>query len=147
MVEQVEQLDEETLSALPALLAQLSTSAVFDGDHLAAVVAHPASTLLVARVRGQVVGTTTLVTYPIPTGWRAHVDDVVVSAEARGRGAGEALVRAAVQRALDRGVRTIELTSRPSRESAIRLYERLGFTRRETGVYRYDTASVSRDGR
>jgi ribosomal protein S18 acetylase RimI-like enzyme len=32
----------------------------------------------------------------------------------------------------------VDLTSRPSREAANRLYQRIGFERRETNVYRYN---------
>ena len=39
---------------------------------------------------------------------------------------------------LELGAKTIDLTSRPSREAANRLYQRLGFEMRETNVYRYD---------
>jgi ribosomal protein S18 acetylase RimI-like enzyme len=65
------------------------------------------------------------------------IEDVVVDGEARGAGVGEALSRAAIEEAERRGARTLDLTSRPSREAANRLYQRLGFVARETTVYRY----------
>jgi ribosomal protein S18 acetylase RimI-like enzyme len=83
------------------------------------------------------VGSLTLATFPIPTGVRAWIEDVVVDSGARGHGVGEALNRAAIDEARSRGAITVELTSRPSRESANRLYLRLGFEPRETNVYRY----------
>lgn len=57
----------------------------------------------------------------------------------RGRGVGEALTRAAIAIAIaqQRGARTVDLSSRPSREAANRLYQRVGFQLRETLVYRY----------
>jgi ribosomal protein S18 acetylase RimI-like enzyme len=61
----------------------------------------------------------------------------VVDETARGRGVGEALSQEAVRRALALGARTVELTSRPSREAANRLYQRLGFVRRDSNLYRY----------
>jgi ribosomal protein S18 acetylase RimI-like enzyme len=61
-----------------------------------------------------------------------------VDEAARGQGAGEALVREAIRLARKAGARTIDLTSRPSREAANRLYERIGFVERETNVYRYE---------
>ena len=79
----------------------------------------------------------TLATFTIPTGLRAWVEDVVVDAGARGQGAGLALVKAAVAHAQALGARTVDLTSRPSREAANRLYRRAGFEPRETNVYRY----------
>lgn len=79
----------------------------------------------------------TLIVFRIPTGVRAWIEDVVVDETARGRGVGEALSQEAVRRALALGARTVELTSRPSREAANRLYQRLGFVRRDSNLYRY----------
>jgi len=81
----------------------------------------------------------TLVVFRIPTGVRAWIEDVVVDEAARGRGVGEALNRVAIQRAHDAGARTVDLTSRPSREAANRLYSRLGFEQRDTNVYRLES--------
>jgi ribosomal protein S18 acetylase RimI-like enzyme len=103
-------------------------------------VASPATVLFVARDphrNGEIAGTLTLALFRIPTGLRAWIEDVVVDTEARGQGIGEALTRAAIQRAVAAGATTVDLTSRPSREAANRLYVRVGFTRRETNVYRY----------
>jgi ribosomal protein S18 acetylase RimI-like enzyme len=83
------------------------------------------------------VGTLTLVVYRIPTGLRAVIEDVVVDGSARGSGAGAALVTAALEAAGQAGVPSVDLTSRPSREAANRLYVRMGFESRETNVYRY----------
>jgi ribosomal protein S18 acetylase RimI-like enzyme len=79
----------------------------------------------------------TLVVYRIPTGAHAVIEDVVVDETARGAGCGEALVAAALERARDAGVKNVDLTSRPSREAANRLYVRMGFVERETNVYRH----------
>jgi ribosomal protein S18 acetylase RimI-like enzyme len=91
-----------------------------------------------ARVDGRVVGLLTLVVFRIPTAVRAWIEDVVVDESARGKGVGEALNRAALDEARRRGAKTVDLTSRPSREAANRLYQRIGFVARETNVYRYD---------
>jgi ribosomal protein S18 acetylase RimI-like enzyme len=77
------------------------------------------------------------VVFPIPTGIRAWIEDVVVDEAARGRGVGEALNRHALDRARAEGAKTIDLTSRPTREAANRLYLRLGFVPRETNIYRF----------
>ena len=82
-------------------------------------------------------GMLSLVMFQIPTGWRAWIEDVVVDEAARGKGAGRALVEAAVEIALERGAKSVDLTSRPSRAAANRLYQRCGFALRETNVYRY----------
>ena len=83
-----------------------------------------------------ILGMLSLVAFEIPTGVRAWVEDVVVDEAARGQGAGFALVEAAVEHAKKVGARTVDLTSRPSREAANRLYQRASFQLRETNVYR-----------
>jgi ribosomal protein S18 acetylase RimI-like enzyme len=62
---------------------------------------------------------------------------VVTDDAARGQGVGTALTNEAIRIAQAAGVRTIDLTSRPSRVAAGRLYEKLGFEMRDTRVYRY----------
>lgn len=138
-VEEATEVDEELVAAFAALVPQLSSSAPAPGPaELAEMVASPAITLLVARDGRQILGTLTLVVFRIPTGVRAWIEDVVVDQGARGRGVGEALTREATSRAGAAGARTVELTSRPSREAANRLYQRLGFLRRDTNLYRLD---------
>ncbi|GAA2337152.1 GNAT family N-acetyltransferase [Dactylosporangium salmoneum] len=129
--------DDELVAAFARLLPQLSRSATpLDPAALQALVAWPGTHLLLARVDGTIQGTLTLVTFPIPTGLRAWIEDVVVDESARGRGVGAALTEEAIRVARAAGARTVDLTSRPSREAANRLYERLGFERRNSTVYR-----------
>ncbi|MEI7592484.1 MAG: GNAT family N-acetyltransferase [Actinomycetes bacterium] len=131
----------EVEQAFARLVPQLSRSnPPPTAADLDAIASSDASTLLVARDPdrgGEIVGTLTLVIFRIPTGIRAWIEDVVVDESARGRGVGEALNREAIQRAQEAGARTVDLTSRPNREAANRLYRRLGFGARETNVYRY----------
>jgi len=133
--------DDELVAAFGRLVPQLSPSAaVPTPDLIREIVEAQASTVLVARDlrdQGRIVGMLTLIVFRIPTGVRAWIEDVVVDETVRGRGVGEALSQEAVRRALDLGARTVELTSRPSREAANRLYQRLGFVRRDSNVYRY----------
>jgi ribosomal protein S18 acetylase RimI-like enzyme len=137
-VEVVRSVDDELVGAFGALLPQLSRSAEpLGAQALQALVAWPGNHLLVARVDGVIRGTLTLVTFPIPTGLRAWIEDVVVDEAARGRGVGAALTQEAVRLARAAGARTVDLTSRPSRAAANRLYERLGFRLRDSKVYRF----------
>ncbi len=133
--------DDELIAAFHRLIPQLSRSAtVPTGDLIREIVDAQASTLLIARDlrdNGRIVGTLTLVVVRIPTGVRAWIEDVVVDETTRGRGVGEALSQEAIRRAVGLGARTVELTSRPSRQAANRLYQRLGFTLRDSNVYRY----------
>ena len=136
----------DLVAAVGRLVPQLSRTVPPPGAaELAEIVAAPATILLVARLAsdgeeggaGDIVGTLTLVVFRIPTGVRAVIEDVVVDDAARGRGVGEALTYAAIDRARAAGARTVDLTSRPAREAANRLYQRLGFELRETNVYRF----------
>jgi ribosomal protein S18 acetylase RimI-like enzyme len=128
----------ELLAGLNNLLPQLSANATtLTMVDVETMVNSDAATLFVATDNGVIVGTLTLVIFPIPTGVRAWIEDVVVDENARGLGIGEALTTAAVNEARGRGVRSIDLTSRPSREVANALYRKLGFERRETNVYRF----------
>jgi ribosomal protein S18 acetylase RimI-like enzyme len=122
-------------------LVELSSSSPPpDRAELAQIVDSAASVLLVARdPEGTIVGSLTLALFRVPTGVRAWIEDVVVDERSRGSGAGEALVKAAVRRADASGAKTVDLTSRPSREAANRLYVRLGFQTRTTNVYRFSS--------
>lgn len=139
-VEEVAAPTGDVLASLRRLLPQLSqTAAPLEADELADLCSSAASILLVARDDdGGIVGSLTLAVFRVPTGVRAWIEDVVVDEAARGQGVGAALVEAAVTRAAEAGARSVDLTSRPSREAANRLYRRLGFEVRQTNVYRLD---------
>jgi len=136
-IEVVQVVTDEVVQAFGRLLPQLSRSAKpLDAEALRNLAAWQGNHLLVARLDGEIVGALTLAMFPIPTGLRAWIEDVVVDEVARGRGIGAALTREAVRLARAAGARTVDLTSRPSREAANRLYERLGFQLRDSKVYR-----------
>ena len=136
-VEEVDAVSPELVEAFTRLLPQLSRSAAPPtAESLGEVVGSPACHLLVAQGPGGIVGSLTLVVFPIPTGQRAWIEDVVVDEAARGGGVGAKLNEAALDLARRLGARTVDLTSRPSREAANRLYQRLGFAPRETNVWR-----------
>jgi ribosomal protein S18 acetylase RimI-like enzyme len=136
-VEVVKAVNDEVVRAFGRLLPQLSRSLrPVDAEGLRQLVAWQGNRLLVARVDGEIMGALTLVMFPIPTGLRAWIEDVVVDQAARGRGVGAALTQEAVRLARADGARSVDLTSRPSREAANRLYERLGFQVRDSKVYR-----------
>jgi ribosomal protein S18 acetylase RimI-like enzyme len=138
-IEPAGECSEELVAAFRRLLPQLSSSASPpNADELAAIVQSQAATILIARDGERIVGTLTLAVFRIPTGVRAWIEDVVVDESARGSGVGEALTRESIRLAREAGARTIDLTSRPGREVANRMYEKVGFRRRETNVYRYE---------
>ena len=131
----------EVVAAVNGLLPALSPDASPVTEAvLAAMLAHPAITLFGATEDGRIVGCLTLVTYPAPTGPRAWIEDVVVAPEARGRGAGTALVAAAIEAARRSGARALDLTCRPDRTEAVRLYRTLGFANPSSEVFRLPLA-------
>jgi ribosomal protein S18 acetylase RimI-like enzyme len=141
-VDEAREVSDELVAAVGRLVGQLSLSAPPPTRaELEAIMASPATRLLLAHDDGDLVGMLTLAVFRIPTGVRAWIEDVVVDGAARGRGVGEALSRRAVALAEGAGAKTVELTSRPSREAANRLYRRLGFEIRETNVYRFHAGS------
>jgi ribosomal protein S18 acetylase RimI-like enzyme len=128
----------ELEQALASLLPQLNPALVGPTQsELAAVIADPATTLLVASEDGVIVAVAAVILYATPV-WvkKARIEDVVVDQGARGRGIGEALVKECLSVARQHGARVVELQSARRREVANRLYPRLGFERRESNVYR-----------
>ena len=143
-VEVLTSVTPEIVAAFGRLVPQLSRSAPPpDAGTLARIVGSPAVSLLIARNGEEIAGTLTLVVFPIPTGVRAWIEDVVVDDSARRLGIGEARTRKALEIAEAAGARTVDLTSRPSRAAAGRLYERVGFTERDTRIYRYTIPGAS----
>jgi ribosomal protein S18 acetylase RimI-like enzyme len=137
VVEAASSIDDELVAAVATLVPQLSRSSPPPGaDALERIVANPGATLFVARDGDRIVGMLTLVIFEIPTAIRAWIEDVVVDESARGQGVAAALVQAALDRSSEAGARTVDLTSRPDREAANRLYVRMGFEQRVTNVYR-----------
>lgn len=144
-ITEVTEYSENVEKAIVRLLPQLSPSAIIPtSDEIRDLIRANAPILLIAsddEANDEIVGMLTLVVFRIPTGMRAWIEDVVVDTSQRGKGTGEKLVRKAIERAQQAGVKTIDLTSRPSREAANRLYRRCGFIARDTNIYRYTIES------
>ena len=140
-ISELTQVNDEAVAAFDRLIPQLSTSSrVPTREEIEDMAASRASIVLIAREQpqGEIMGMLTLVVFRIPTGVRAWIEDVIVDHAARGKGIGEALTVAAIERARQEGAKTVDLTSRPSREAANRLYQRVGFKPRQTNIYRFD---------
>ena len=143
-VELITAASPEVHEAMGRLVPQLSRSATpMSATDVERFLSQPGVHLFVFRpdqadAEGQrpILGMLSLATFEIPTGVRAWIEDVVVDEAVRGQGAGLKLVEAALEQAKKVGARTVDLTSRPSREAANRLYRRAGFEQRETNVYR-----------
>ena len=129
---------EKIHEAFDRLLPQLSSSAQpLSREEIQTLLAQECLHLVCALDEDdRILGMLSLVVFDIPTGRRAWVEDVVTDQAARGQGVGQSLVNAAVEHARELGAKTVDLTSRPTREAANRLYRRVGFLQRETNVYR-----------
>lgn len=130
--------DDELVAAFERLVPQLSSSSPPPSpEQLGVLVESDDVVLFMARSAAGIVGSLTLAFYRIPTGLKAWIEDVVVDEAGRGHGVGRLLNETALAEARRRGAKDVSLTSRPSREAANRLYQRIGFHARETNVYRY----------
>lgn len=137
-VTECSEVTDELVEAMVRLVPQLSDSSPPPTRaQLEQIVASPATALLVARDDTGIVGSLTLVSFRIPTGLRTRIEDVVVDERARGKGVGLALNRAALEMARAMGATGTDLTSRPSRVAANRLYQKMGFEPRDSNVYRF----------
>ena len=139
-IECVTQADEELQAAFSRLIPQLNpTHTAPSLAELERVLAEGATELLIARdgPGAAILGALALVVFSTPTGRHAWIEDVVVDETARGRGIGEALSRAALARAAERGADAVNLTSHPGRTAANQLYQKIGFEPRLSNLYRY----------
>ena len=140
-VTEANSVDDALVEAFARLIPQLSSSnPPPDRNALQAIVDCPDVFLLLAKDEdndGYVVGSLTLATFRIPTGLRAWIEDVVVDENIRRSGAATALTTYAIEKSRALGCATVDLTSRPSREAANQLYQKLGFELRQSNLYRY----------
>lgn len=136
-INEITEASDEILSEINRLLPQLSKSASpLSLESLDILAKSESTNLYLAKEGDKVWGMLSLVVFSIPTGTKAWVEDVVVDSTARGKGLGKALMNHAFEQALEKGAKCIDLTSRPIRESANKLYQSLGYKTRETNVYR-----------
>lgn len=137
----VDRVDDDLVAAFARLVPQLTRNhPPPDRAALERLIRSDCATLIVARAdpAAPILGALTLIVYPVPTGLRARIEDVVVDESARGQGIGEALTRHALELARQAGADGVALTSSPRREAANRLYQRIGFKRWETNLYFYE---------
>lgn len=128
---------DDVASQIQNLIPQLSSSCVLPTKKdLQDIVNSEVSHLFVAESENAVLGMLTLVFYKIPTGHKVWIEDVVVDGKARGQKIGEKLTQFAINYVRELGISSINLTSSPERVAANKLYQKLGFNKRETNVYR-----------
>ena len=135
---EITEADDETLDAVNRLLPQLSKSSkLINRSTLQKLSNSECTRLYVAKEDDTIFGMLSLVVFSIPTGTKAWIEDVVVDERARGKGVGKELMNHALNIAKELGAKSADLTSRPSRETANKLYQAIGFEGRETNVYRF----------
>lgn len=138
---EITETDDATLDAVNLLLPQLSKSSkLINRSTLQKLSNSECTRLYVAKEDDTIFGMLSLVVFSIPTGTKAWIEDVVVDERARGKGVGRELMNHALNVAKELGAKSADLTSRPSREAANKLYQAIGFEGRETNVYRYKTS-------
>jgi ribosomal protein S18 acetylase RimI-like enzyme len=140
-LEKATEVTDELLDAVQRLVPQLGAhKAPPTWEELRALVHSEASTLLIARYpdeKSPIAGILALAIYRVPTGIRSIVEDVIVDENMRRRGIAEALMLRAIDLAREAGASGVSLTSNPKREAANKLYQSMGFQKRETNAYFY----------
>lgn len=125
--------------SLNSLSLQLSASPqLLTDEDLYAMFVSPTTHLFLAKNKesNSIVGMITLVTFRTPYKMKGTIEDFVVDQASRGQKVGENLLQRVLQKARDEGVKSLTLTSHPTREAANHLYQSVGFERRDTNVYR-----------
>lgn len=134
---EVKEATPQLIQEVNNLLAQLSTrKPQIDVTILQQIIDSPDTHLYIYYKEDKAAGMLTLASYLAPTGRKWWIEDVVVDERYRGCGIGQALVENAALEVHNHGGGSLLLTSRPSREAANRLYQRAGFEKRETNVYK-----------
>lgn len=96
-------------------------------------------TILIARnmQTNEIVGMISILIYRVPYIRKAFLEDFVVDVEHRHLGIGTKLITTAIQHCQQAGAKCVDLTSSPQRIAGNELYQKLGFIKRDTNVYRY----------
>jgi ribosomal protein S18 acetylase RimI-like enzyme len=138
-IKEVKRFNSKVYKALLRLLPQLDPDSELPKKRNFKTILRSGNThFFIAELENkEIAGMLTLAVYIIPTGTKAWIEDVVVDEVYRGKGIGKELMISAIEFAKSIGVKSVDLTSRPSRISANKLYQDLGFVLRETNVYRY----------
>ncbi|HJD93283.1 GNAT family N-acetyltransferase [Bacteroides coprosuis] len=132
--------DQKLIEAMQCLIPQLTQlGEPISFDSLSSLVNDQESELILAiNEENKIVGSLALVVFTIPTGKKAFIEDVIVDHSARGLGIGEKLIQKAIDLSKEKQVRRIELSSRPIRIPANKLYQKMGFKVRDTNFYRLE---------
>ena len=137
-INQLITVNHEVFSAFEKLLSQLSDNIKLTKENLSEVINSKDTYIFVAEEDGEIIGILTLITYLIPSGRKSWIEDVVVNNNIRGKGIGRKLVQHAIDHASAMGITKIDLTSSFERVATNELYQKMGFKKRDTNVYRLE---------
>jgi len=90
--------------------------------------------------KGAILGTASLIIYRKMSGQVGVIEDVVVDRDHRGKGIGRRMMEYLLARAKTEHLKQLQLTCRPERIEANKLYQSLGFEKVETNIYRLKLA-------
>lgn len=120
---------------LKQLMSELSDRVNFTQTDLMLVLKDTNCHLYVILESGRIIGCATLCVFHSPTGTKASIEDVVVSSAYRGQHLGKRLMEYVLEQAKAYAPIELHLTSNPMRVAANKLYQSLGFRRKETNCY------------
>lgn len=136
VIHQVESASQKIMEAFERLLPQLDSLVTLPSvQELESIISSSNTILFIGEVNDKIIAMLSLAFYKIPTGDKAWIEDVVVDESVRGNGYGKQLIRHAVKFVRNKAFTSLNLTSRPARVNANRMYQKLGFIKRETNVY------------
>ena len=138
-IKQLKEVTPEVILSFKELIPQLSEKNPIPAfDDIEEIIHSGNSLIFVAEENGKIIGTLTLIRYRIPSGMKTWIEDVVVDKNMRGKGIGKRLTQSAIDWAKKNNIEKIDLTSSPFRIEANELYQKIGFRKRDTNVYRLD---------
>ena len=134
---EIQSYSTEYHEAMQRFLDQLTTNPMtLTEEMFRQLLASPNSHLFFLMKDEQIAGMLTVGIYHSPTGGKAWIEDVVVDETFRGQGLSKLLVAHAIEFTKLQGIPSLMLTSNPKRIAANKLYQAMGFGRKETNVYR-----------
>lgn len=138
-IRKISRINNKLFKAVLRLLPQLSPESELPSrERVETILKAEGTQFFIAELDNkEIAGILTLITYDLLSGIKVWIEDVVVDESQRGKGIGKELVLFAIAFARSHGAKTVELTSRSSRIAANQLYLKIGFSLRETNVYRY----------
>lgn len=136
-VNQLTEVSEQNIQELELLSGMLhGDERRSSSEEIESILLNPSIIFVVAKDSGRIIGMGALYIHQKIGKVGSYIEDVIVDSAYRGQGLGKKIVQALIDGARERGVVSISLTSRPERIAAHTLYEKLGFKKYDTNVFR-----------